>query len=439
MDSNISIDIVRPLLWTPTDRTRRMCHLLGERSGEKHTEIAGPAPGGAQAYEARALYWSCYANRWGSLKIQCSLSSLGHSGVLRWLLHPAPALEALDISTYWNHGQQRGLDVSLDIQMPRLREINLAGFYLPLTLPIFRGLASLRLSRITYDDTFATDLLRVVTECPALEELCLDDLRINASTSQDKSRKSLPPAIDLSHLRALSLLHVPVREIQYLLAHISTPPHSTLEIALNHLQSEESLTHAFPSNLTHLSNLSSVIDLEFSVIGDTDNRTCLLQGRNNAGICLLSISVDGDKNTGPVQRIMASLGPSLSIMPLQTLILRQYANRRWSASAFCRTLDCFSSIRVLGFDGCHEKFLKALAYSTGRPTCLSLESLVVSNCAISTGPLSHLVRSRLAHSNQGMMACLKEVQLFGSRYADTDTVAALSPYVKTSWNPESLV
>ncbi|KDQ15783.1 hypothetical protein BOTBODRAFT_31265 [Botryobasidium botryosum FD-172 SS1] len=426
-----------PHLWTNVNVLAgpNLAFMYAERSGaaplDLSVSIETPS---SHIDEARAIYWSRYADRWGSLKIRCSVqpATLEDSGVLLWLTRPAPVLESLEISTNSEFGWQVSPGISPDIQMPCLRKIKLFGFHLPLTLPIFRGLTIIHLSRIVYS---ATELHRALVECPMLEEFRVSGaLRANATSDQDEPDRFTPQIIELSHLRHLSFSCIPTRMIQYLLTHIATPPRSTLDIVLSRLLPEECLEDTFPLNPAHLSNLSSVVSLEFfAFAGGT---MCQVRGKDSTEAHLLSISAYGELGNWPIRKIMTSLGPSLSIMPVQNFTLRSYANRRWSASTLCRTLEYFPSIRVLGFGGCHEKFLKALTRPTGR--CPSLETLRISDCAISNRALSHLVWSRTAHNKDisSNMAHLKEVQLFGPLYADT--VPALSPYVEASWDPESL-
>ncbi|KDQ13429.1 hypothetical protein BOTBODRAFT_55978 [Botryobasidium botryosum FD-172 SS1] len=433
-----------PRLWMNIDVSAgdELASIYVERSGTAPLNLSvnfGVLP--SQDDKTREIYWSRYADRWSRLSIQNpSPITTSQDCALRWLTHSAPILEALEISTQQRFGRQRSLDVSLDIQMPRLREVKLAGLYLPLTLPIFRGLTILHLTRIMYTFMTAISLLRVLVECPALEELRFDLLVIEGGSDRDEiPGNTMPEIVDLSHLRVITLRHLPVRTTQYLLVHIAIPPRAALEVLLDCLQPDEDLTHTLPPNLTHLSNLFSVTALEFFVTPSSGTRACFLRGRDAAGASLLSISVRKNNNNAPVQRIMASLGPSLSIMPLRAFVLHLYANGRWSASAFCRTLDYFPSIKALAFHECHQKFLKALAYSNGRAVCPSLEALMISDCAIPNHALAHLVWSRTAHNKDlgSGMVCLKSVHLYGPLYAD-NTAAALSPYAEASWDPEKL-
>jgi len=268
--------------------------------------------------------------------------------------------------------------------------------------------------------------------------LHLDSIEINQEVDVDDLSRSAPRDIDLPHLESLSLIFMDGWAVQFILARIITPLHLALKLELQGLQPDQDLRHIFPPNPTNLRNLQN-IDLFIFCPNDCRD-LCEAQGHSaDLRVPTLSIIIHGGRGNGPVQRIMSSLGPALSVMPLRAFALQRYSSRKWSASTLFRMFDHFPSIQLLSFRDCHPKFLQALAVSPSHHPCPRLRILKITDCIVPDKTLISIVRSRTKHNKdiQPPATHLKCLRLYGSLNKSTDVITVLSGDLNVEWHPRA--
>ncbi|KDQ13428.1 hypothetical protein BOTBODRAFT_33450 [Botryobasidium botryosum FD-172 SS1] len=388
----------------------------------------------------RAPFLFEHINRWASLKL--TGSQLLDQSALQCLRRPAPALEVLEVchnNNLWLHGACTTVDKLFGGEAPKLREISLTSFHLPLTLSVFSGLTKLELTRIRYTrDSVFSQLLCAIEASPALRSLRLAEIFFDFEPDLDKLSLSAPGAIDSSRLRYLSLRLLDPWVIKFILSRIVLSSRSLLDLVLHDMQPDESLGDLFPSNPTNLHNLGATGHVLFhaSPFGDM----CLLRGFSQYRGTTLAITVTGGPGNGPVQRILSSLGPTLSTMPLEMVTIDRYVNRKWSTAALIRTLNSFPTLGILHLRNCHPKFVQALTVTLSSHPCPNMNTLIVSGCPIPDGALISTVLSRTAY-NKGLqrnVTPLMGLVLCGPLNASMVVRAVLSTHLEVSWHKDDL-
>ncbi|KDQ13434.1 hypothetical protein BOTBODRAFT_33456 [Botryobasidium botryosum FD-172 SS1] len=439
-----------PRLWTNIDVSSvLLAEMFAVRSGSAPLDILvdltednliGPWAQ-VNTHMEQVAYWSKTVDRWATLKIT-GTEPIERDDVLPWMYLPAPSLEVLHIS--WGGRDVIGFPIAsvnpFGGEAPRLRDVSLTAFHLPLHFPVFSGLTKLRLSRICLEEKEKMNpvlLLRVFEVSEGLEEIHISDMLTDAPDFDDKLYLSAPRDIDLSRLKSLFLIMLDASVIQFILTRIITPPASALELEVQGLRPGQDLSDIFPPHPTNLRNLQSVTYLLF---GSTHRRDkCVVQGYATIAP-VFTVVIRGSEGNGPVQRIMSSLGPTLALMPVTRFALYSYTCPRWSATTLFRTLGYFPHISVLCLQNCHAKFVRKLAVSGAHQPCPALDFLAISNCAIPNDVLIPVIRSRTSYNADmpAQMSRLKQVHLFGPLHGSVELKAALAEYVDVTWCPEEI-
>ncbi|KDQ15777.1 hypothetical protein BOTBODRAFT_31261 [Botryobasidium botryosum FD-172 SS1] len=395
-----------PRLWARVHAVgpRPLMDLFSSRSGNAPLHIsASPRLRDEDGEDYQAFHWSQHINRWASLKLIEREGIVHYNSVWEWVGQAAPSLEALDVCMYGCSvlGIVPGKLFNGKVP-PHLRHISLEGIHLPLTDEIFANLTKLRLARMLDPPTDVIDLLQALGASPRLEELSVEDIHYDFDFINSRELVlDVPLDIHLNHLQHLSLL-LEAWVIQFILARVTIPPRAKLEIGIKNLSHDQDLSHIFPPHPSNLRNLQSIHTLIFSP--SDDRRGCMVGGISvtSGGGCtsLLSIVISGAHSCAPVQRIMASLGPTLSLMPIKHISLEQYSNRKWSATTLINTFNHFPSLEILLLSQCHAKFLRALTVTSSHHPCPGLRTLGISDCAISDDALIAMVLSRTKENKE---------------------------------------
>lgn len=319
--------------------------------------------------------------------------------VVAWLQHSAPRLRALDVWVYSSDPVVNADigDFDFDTEIfkggaPLVHELSLAGLYVPFTLPIYTGLTKLRLYRLVFStDLTPYQMLAALATSPLLEELSITQITTFDDSGIGDPPLSLSLDIHLSHLNSLFLGSMSTSLMKYILRSVTIPPTSYLNLQLSHPRVTESLLDVFPRSPYNLRNLEDVCLLTFVT---RPKGGCQADGYNRDKKALLTITAEGSVGNDCVERIFNSLGESLSIMPVQMVVICAYSKRRWSGMGFVHTLSHFDTLEALFLGACHPKFLAQLVSFPNNHPCPRLRSLGIFNCPISEHLLRSIVRSR---------------------------------------------
>ncbi|KDQ13427.1 hypothetical protein BOTBODRAFT_66669 [Botryobasidium botryosum FD-172 SS1] len=405
-----------PRLWTCIDVAGppNMMETFFNRSGNAPLHISATMGRDPDREKDNAFYWSQHSSRWTSLAL-FGYDATRASKIWEWAGQAAPSLEALKVymKGYGAPGSNP-VDLFKGNVPPRLHRITLVGFYLPLTNSMFTNLTKLHLGRmLDCPGTYIVDLLQAVRASPCLEELRVEDVNpALGSATWDELALGAPSNIDLPHLQRLSLLLLEAGVVQFILARVTIPPRANLKIDMDGVPRDQDLSHIFPPRPTNLRNLQSIDMLTFA--SSDDRHHCVVLGGVTTDVdggnpaSLLSIGIRGVHSSGPVQKIMSSLGPTLSLMPVRLFSLEQFSSRKWSVNTLLDMLNHYPSIDALFFHSCHPKFVEALTVTSSNHPCPGLRLLGLTECAISDDALISTARSRTQRNED---ACPPGVRL----------------------------
>ncbi|KDQ07279.1 hypothetical protein BOTBODRAFT_192493 [Botryobasidium botryosum FD-172 SS1] len=359
---------------------------VGDDDGEDAEGDTGDA---ALEYpdDPNAAYWSQmsnfprfidplipHRNRWLSLMLE----AIGINTLARKLTFPVFHLETFHLTSPDSFPSVVPTESTSAVTLfsgvaPRLRDLHLAGYCLPLTSAIFYRLTSLHLERIRYNRSSVHQLLRALDECPDLVNLAL--IKLVFPPIPPSPTPTVPKPALLHHLRK-AVLHLPISS--YIIRSILPPP--TVQLELNtgdHFQAY------FPDAVPNASRIGTLLIGHFP--------RYFVSGWALGGDEKI-LDLDFDYNA-PRPDVLRGLIRILSFPCLESLVLSCLSTDTIDASTFAEILGSLPTITTLSLSAC-SLTLAPLIITPSSHLSPRLQTLRIDLTRLGASAIVELVKSR---------------------------------------------
>ncbi|KDQ18909.1 hypothetical protein BOTBODRAFT_478565 [Botryobasidium botryosum FD-172 SS1] len=345
------------------------------------------------------------ASQWRTLV----LVNLGPTVVWPFINHPAPQLESLtlEIEKDSEYEQLDNLAIARNSfrgELPRLRELRLRRWHLPLDSPIYAHLEILSLDQINLGPM--GPLFRVLRACPYLSELELKYITFSSPPAEAETASPI-------HLPRLCKLYIDWLQpwvLQSLLGsmHLSPPLCISGRCALSEEDDLRSILPSRPDFEDTMSRLLYIDSIYFTFPGPAGWCTLFALTPPTAPTVGPLLDMDfrhmnptRENSTRLASRLFRNLGTEFPLRHLKKLEIRDLAHHMMPRSDFADALGHLSSLEAICFRKCASAFVSALIVTPGSQICPNLRCMGVIGAPLDGAMVLCLAESRAPLKGQG--------------------------------------